>query len=76
MSYDKDMYPPNILTTNDIKQIGKRPEVTHVDYDQLPGVLKRKIKKYQEQQAKKHPHMTDQQMMDKIGKKFNINFEY
>jgi hypothetical protein len=43
-----------------------------VSFDQIPEKLKKKIRKRYGKLEKKHPGITEQQIMDKIGKKLNV----
>jgi hypothetical protein len=43
-----------------------------ISFDQLPDKDKKKIRKRYDHLSKKHPGLTEQQIMEKIGKKMNM----
>lgn len=46
-----------------------------VSFDQLPEKMKKKIRKRYGKLEKKHPGITEQQIMEKIGKKLNVKLD-
>lgn len=51
-------------------------QVANVEYESLPHKLKKKIMNYYDQQQKKHPGISDERIMEKIGKKWFIKFSF
>jgi hypothetical protein len=46
-----------------------------VSFDQIPDRVKKKIRKRYDQLSKKHPGLSEQEIMDKIGKKLNMKLD-
>lgn len=46
-----------------------------VSFDQLPEKTKKKIRKRYDHLSTKHPDLTEDQIMEKIGKKLNMKLD-
>lgn len=53
------------------KQIDKT-----IPFDQLPEKLKKKVRKRYNRLEKKHPGITEEEIMGKIGKKLNMKLDF
>lgn len=63
------------MTENQVKAIATSSENVTAGFDQLPERIKKKIRKRYDHLAHKHPDLTEQEIMERIGRKMNMKLD-